>query len=127
LRWPRGRPLPPVRLGERASGPPNEGVERVDITRAFGEIVEELLTLRSVVEQFSFALAPGGRRDIHLDGLQSNMEQDERMNRVVPDIRELIGPPQNPEQIIGSLGRLFPTPRADRAKSRPAPLDLCLS
>jgi hypothetical protein len=40
-----GSPLPPVRLGERASGPPNEGVERVDITRAFGEIVEELLTL----------------------------------------------------------------------------------
>ena len=60
MRWPRGRPLPPVRLGERASGPPNEGVERVDITRAFGEFVEELLTLRSVVEQFSFALAPGG-------------------------------------------------------------------
>ena len=103
------RPLLPVKLGKRESSPSNEDAERVGVLLAFGEFTEELPASSGVVQEFPLALASRGKSYTYSYDLGSNMERDQRVDRVVPDIGERIGPPQNPEQIGGGFGRLFPT------------------
>ncbi len=69
------RPLLPVRLGKRDSGPSNEEVERVDVLLAFGEFIDELPAARGDGVQSPLALASRVQRYVHLHDLGSAAPQ----------------------------------------------------